>query len=75
MQLSGMKDQQHLKILLIGILVIAAATVGGYVALTANPHSIFPLAAATINISIAVLVYLRNPQSKLHRVFALWNFV
>ena len=45
-----------------------------------TPHSLLPLAAFVLNVSLATLSLLRNPASRLHRVFAyfasgmaLWN--
>ena len=46
-----------------------------------SPHSLLPLAAFALNVSLATLALLRNPGSRLNRVFAyfasgmaLWNF-
>jgi hypothetical protein len=46
-----------------------------------TPHSLLPLVAFVLNVSLAVLSLLRNPGSRLNRVFAyfasgmaLWNF-
>jgi histidine kinase-like protein len=45
-----------------------------------NPHSLLPLVAFALNVSLAALSLLRNPGSRLNRVFAyfasaiaLWN--
>jgi hypothetical protein len=46
-----------------------------------SPHSLLPLVAFALNVSLAALSLLRNPGSRLNRVFAyfaagmaLWNF-
>ena len=46
-----------------------------------SPHSLLPLVAFVLNVSLAALALLRNPGSRLNRVFAyfassmaLWNF-
>ena len=46
-----------------------------------SPHNLLPLVAFVLNVSLAALSLLRNPGSRLNRVFAyfassmaLWNF-
>ncbi len=52
------------------IAIIAALS---YMAFVLNPHSVLPLVAACVNIVLAIFVVAKKPESKLHRMFFLWN--